>query len=80
MTADPVFVPFKKSGFEHPKCYLSAAKGCSNKISQEHYISEALLHKIERHNSTIDVCGLYAAKPVGQIFLPNKAFPRKPYR
>lgn len=58
MTADPVFVPYKKSGFAHPKCYLSVTKGCSEKISQEHYISEALLHKIERHNSTIDVCGL----------------------
>ena len=58
MTVKPVFVPFKKSGFAHPKCYLSGTKGCSDKISQEHYISEALLHKIERHNSTIDVCGL----------------------
>ncbi len=58
VTADPVFVPYKKSGFAHPKCYLSVTRGCSQKISQEHYISEALLHKIERHNSTIDVCGL----------------------
>ena len=56
--ADPVFVPHKKGGFSHPKCYLSATKGCSEKISQEHYISEALLNSIERHNSTIDVCGL----------------------
>ena len=58
MTTSPVFVPYKQCGFAHPKCYLAATKGCSEKISQEHYISEALLHKIERHNSTIDVCGL----------------------
>jgi hypothetical protein len=54
----PVFIPYKKTGFAHPKCYLSLTKGCSDKISGEHYISENLLNKIEKQNSTIDVCGL----------------------
>jgi hypothetical protein len=58
VTAIPVFVPYKKGGFAHPKCYLSVTEDCSDKISQEHYISNVLLNKIERHNSTIDVCGL----------------------
>lgn len=33
-------------------------KGCSDKISKEHYISKNLLDKIEKQNRTIDICGL----------------------
>ena len=58
MTSKPTYIPFKKNGYSHPRCYLSTTKGCSNKISREHYISESLLNKIERQNKTVDVCGL----------------------
>lgn len=54
----PVYIATKKSGYAHPKCYLAHTKGCSKKISGEHYISKALLDIIERQNKTIDVTGL----------------------
>lgn len=58
MTIQPVYIPFNKKGFSNKKCYLAGTKGCSQKISREHYISKNLLDKIEKYNATIDVCGL----------------------
>ena len=54
----PVYIEKKKAGNSNPKCYLSDMKGCSDKISKEHYISQNLLDKIEKQNRTIDICGL----------------------
>lgn len=54
----PVYIEKKKAGNSNPKCYLSDMKGCSDKISKEHYISKNLLDKIEKQNRTIDICGL----------------------
>jgi hypothetical protein len=64
--ASPVFIPKKNNGYSHPDCYLSAWKGCHEKLSQEHYLSRAVLDKIERVNSTIDVAGL-SWLPPGQL-------------
>lgn len=58
MPSKPVYVPFKKNGNAHPKCYLGETKGCSEKISGEHCISHNLLNKIEKSNHTIDIAGL----------------------
>ncbi len=54
-----VYIEKKKIGHSHPKCYLGLMKGCSDKISGEHYISRSLLNVIEKHNKTIDVSGLF---------------------
>jgi hypothetical protein len=43
--------------YRHPKCYASADSNCSRKISREHFISEALLRRIELNN-TAKVAGL----------------------
>lgn len=56
--ATPVFIPFKKEGYAHQKCYLAKTNGCSTKITGEHCISHNLLNKIEKQNKTIDVVGL----------------------
>ncbi len=47
-----------KAGDMHEKCILKSRKGCSTKISGEHYISHKLLNVIEKENKTIDVAGL----------------------
>ena len=57
-TQPPVYIEKRKSGHSHKKCYLGFTKGCSDKISGEHYISRSLLNLIEKHNKTIDVSGL----------------------
>lgn len=53
-----MFVKKTKTGFKHEKCFLNSRKGCSTKISREHYISNKLLNIVERKNKTIDVAGL----------------------
>jgi len=58
MSSNPVYIPYKRTGFSHHKCYLRETKGCSDKLSSEHYLSENILNKIERINTTIDVTGL----------------------
>jgi hypothetical protein len=61
-----VFIGKSKTGYSHEKCFLSSRKGCSTKISGEHYISEKLLNVIEEQNKTIDVAGL-SWMPKGKI-------------
>ncbi|BAQ64035.1 hypothetical protein [Geminocystis sp. NIES-3709] len=68
----PVYIATKRSGYAHPKCYLSHTKGCSEKISGEHYISEALLNVIEKQNRTIDVTG-FTWLPKEQLSSISKA-------
>lgn len=58
MSRTPINIPFRKKGFSHKKCFLAETKGCSDKISGEHYISYNLLNKIEKNNRTIDIAGL----------------------
>ena len=54
----PVYISNRRLGYAHPRCFLAETNGCSEKISGEHYVSEALLNVIEKQNKTIDVSGL----------------------
>ncbi len=53
-----MFIRKLKTGNAHKKCILASRKGCSTKISKEHYISNKLLNVIEEQNKTIDIAGL----------------------
>jgi hypothetical protein len=44
------------SGFSHPKCFANADNNCSDTISHEHFVSETLLHQIEKDN-TVKIAG-----------------------
>src|SRR5260221_3914649 len=45
------------TGFAHPKCFANSDHNCSDRISDEHFISAPLLHQIEKDN-TIKFSGL----------------------
>ena len=53
-----MYIPKQKNGLANARCYLRSRKGCCQKISGEHYISDALLNRLEKQNKTIDVYGL----------------------
>lgn len=42
--------PGPVTGFSHPKCYMAATNNCSEGKSREHYISKAILDRIEIRN------------------------------
>jgi hypothetical protein len=46
-----------RTGYSHPRCYARHDQDCSTKISREHFISEALLRRIELNN-TAKIAGL----------------------
>ncbi len=53
-----MFIGKLKTGNRNEKCFLNSRKGCSSKISGEHYLSNKLLNVIEQQNKTIDIAGL----------------------
>lgn len=40
----------EKTNYAHPKCYMSPTKNCSQEISREHYLSEAILKRFDKLN------------------------------
>jgi hypothetical protein len=42
--------PGEGTGYSHPKCYMAPTKNCSEKITREHYVSEAILKRFDKLN------------------------------
>jgi hypothetical protein len=50
------------TGFRHPRCYANVDENCSTKISKEHFISAALLRKLQLNNKA-KIAGLAWQEP-----------------
>jgi hypothetical protein len=44
---ETVIPPGKVTGYGHADCYLRSTKNCSQKISREHYVSEAIFEEFD---------------------------------
>jgi hypothetical protein len=71
--SDPL-PPLPKTGYSHPRCYLSATGDCDQEISREHYLSEAVLSEI---GPMIDVAGMPWLRPEEHRLLPTSALTAK---
>ena len=45
-TAKPPITPSPTTGYAHPKCYMASTYDCCDKISKEHWLSQAVLRQI----------------------------------
>jgi len=64
--------PSPRTQFSLESCYANRLADCSSKLSREHYISESLLHHLNRDNK-LKVSGLPWVEGEGQV-LPPSAF------
>lgn len=61
--------PGELTGFQHPACYMSSTKNCSDGKSREHYVSEAILERFD----LLKVSGMPWQSDGESKILPSKA-------